>query len=1828
MASLELDLLGGFGARFGTGEPLAPLGRKSQLLLAFLALRAGEAQTREKVIGILWSDRGDAQARGSLRQELTVLRKTLGSLEPAPILIDGERLALAAAAVAVDVRRFEELIQSDETADLERAVVLYKGPFLDGLAVRDSACEEWLQHERERLRLLMLGVLDRLLARQMQAGALAPAAATAEAILAQDPLREDMHRTLMQLHAAQGRHGLALKQYRLCKDTLARELGVEPEPETERLQQEIQTRRTAIAAAMSGRPSAAAPVFAGSAGADEYYLMGRAFFLRNVWSKGALEVARQLFTQAIAIDPRHARAYAGLANCDCYRLLLGVPGVSFDAIAVNSVRALELGPDLAESHAARGLSFYTAGQHAAAGAAFEQAVRSGPELFEAHYFFARSCRAQGDHEKAAQLFERAAALNQSDFRALGLLVDEYRALGRLDDSLAAARHCLERVQVEVATQPNDGHALAFGSNILADLGEGERAEAWAARATAIDPDDPIVNYNLACTYAALERPDAALDRLRATFAAAPINRRAFFEWMRQDSALDPLRDHPEFRALAVQLEADIATSVPERTGAPPAPRRRDGRPAIAVLPFVNISGDPEQEYFADGLTEDIITDLSRVSALFVVARNTVFTYKGRAVEVRAAARELNVGHILEGSVRKAGDRLRITVQLIDGRSGGHLWANRFDRSLDDIFALQDEISHSIVDALKVKLLPEERALIASRPTANPEAYQYYLMGRSFFLRSGWGERALRVARQMFARAAEIDPQYARAYSGIANSDSYLMCMGDLTVSFQDILDNSERALALDPSLAEAHGAKGLALYTAGRHGEANVVLEHALRLGPDLFETNFFAARNFRAQGRYREAIPLFERAAELQPEDFRALGLVVNAYRSLGERDGTQSAARRCLERVEAEVALHPDNAGALAFGACVLGELGETARAEAWAAKTAALDPLDAITSYNLACAYVLIGKLDAAMERLERVYADPPFRHRSHVEWMKKDSSLEALHDHPAYQALVARLDAEIAQDSKAHGAGQRPAIAVLPFDNLSGDAGQDYFADGIVEEITAALARARSFFVIARSSTLRYRGRPIELPRVGRELGVCYLLQGSVRISGDRIRIAAQLIEAATAACIWVDRYEGRREDVFDLEDRITERIVGALEPTIRSAEIERARRKRPDSLEAYDYVMRALPHMLALTPEASAEALRLTMEAVRLDPGYARAHALAGWCHGWHVANGWTMSPRQFRADGMRLAHAALRLDADDPGVLTMVGATEIMLAGDLDAASAHIAKALALDPNSAWTWIRSGYLHVYRGEAGTALAHFERAAQLSPFDPLNFNRYAGIALAHFAAARYDEAIAWAEKARVERPGLPFAYRVLAAANMQLGRDGEARAAVQILLEQCPRLSLPEVMSTMPFADHEARRRFEDGLRQAGIPDAAPANATDRPAIAVLPFDNLSGDPGQEYFSDGLTEDLITALAHWRSFPVIARNSTFVYKRHTAAVQQVARELGARYVLEGSVRKDGNRVRVTAQLIDGDSGHHLWAERYDRELGDVFALQDELSQRICALIAPELERDGIKRAAAKRTADLGAWDYYLRGTAFLQQFTKDGNARAHAMFAQAIALDPDYADAHTGVAVGHNRDLLLQCAEDRAEAMREAMAAARRAVALDPASSAAHAALATAHLWRDEHDLSLAEAHQAVELNPNDAVALHALGNKSDLVGDPQGIARMERAQQLNPHDPDRHSHLCFLARAYVNARRYAEAAAAAEAAIRRRPGYPHAHFILAIALGHRGRAAEAQHALAECERLQPGFVAARADWRPYTDEAANAHLREGLREAGVDAFSRPAAALA
>ena len=428
-----------------------------------------------------------------------------------------------------------------------------------------------------------------------------------------------------------------------------------------------------------------------------------------------------------------------------------------------------------------------------------------------------------------------------------------------------------------------------------------------------------------------------------------------------------------------------------------------------------------------------------------------------------------------------------------------------------------------------------------------------------------------------------------------------------------------------------------------------------------------------------------------------------------------------------------------------------------------------------------------------------------------------------------------------------------------------------------------------------------------------------------------------------------------------------------------------------------------------------------------------------------------------------------------------------------------------------------------------------------------------------------------------------------------------------------------------FADmgeHEVKNIAEPvrAWRLQGQGEEAPDKAADegtifdQPAVAVLPFDNMSNDAEQDYFVDGLTEDIITALAAWRSFPVIARNSTSAYKGTSPDVRNVGRELGARYVLEGGIRKGGNRIRITAQLIDAESGHHLWAERFDRDLEDIFELQDELTQRITATVAPEVERAQQKLSTVKAPSDLGAWDYAQRGMAALFEFTGEGNARARELFAQALALDPGYSHAHAGVALAHNRDLMLELAESREAAAEAAHAAALKAVELDPGDSFAHTVLAIAHMWPSRYDAAVAQAERAVSLNPSNALALAALGTALDATGrHDDGIARLQEALRINPQDPRNHIFVNTIARAQLAAGHFAEAEAVARQAIIDRPDFPHAHYLLAAALASLDRPGEARAALDACERLQGGFVERRLNWAPYADAAINARLHAGVR---------------
>jgi len=424
--------------------------------------------------------------------------------------------------------------------------------------------------------------------------------------------------------------------------------------------------------------------------------------------------------------------------------------------------------------------------------------------------------------------------------------------------------------------------------------------------------------------------------------------------------------------------------------------------SVCVLPFANMSGEPEQEYFSDGISEDIITDLSNVSALSVIARNTAFTFKGQSLDVKDIAKSLGVSHVLEGSVRKAGNRVRITAQLIDGTAGDHVWAARYDRDLDDIFAIQDEISKAIVEALQVKLLPKEKTAIENRGTLSVEAYNLYLMARQQWVTGSVGdlrrdESIIRLCRQ----ATTLDPDYAQAWA--------LMALAQVELRFvhgqdEDALSAAERALEINPAVPEAHCIKARYLEEEGNADEAEKQIRTALNLNPNSWEVNREAARMLFRHGHIREAIPFFETASSLMESDWHNPVMLVTCFHSVGEEEQMRKAARLVVERAEKAIANNPANGTALTSGAHSLAVLGEKDRAREWINRALLLDPENRNMRYNAACAMaVQLGEVDEAVETLKRF-----FQTVTSTTWIRHaevDPDLDSIRADPRFKEMLA-------------------------------------------------------------------------------------------------------------------------------------------------------------------------------------------------------------------------------------------------------------------------------------------------------------------------------------------------------------------------------------------------------------------------------------------------------------------------------------------------------------------------------------------------------------------------------------------------------------------------------------------------------------------------------------------------------------------------------------------------------------------------------------------------------------------------------------------------------
>ena len=507
-------------------------------------------------------------------------------------------------------------------------------------------------------------------------------------------------------------------------------------------------------------------------------------------------------------------------------------------------------------------------------------------------------------------------------------------------------------------------------------------------------------------------------------ARLPIDVRAI-----HTTDLDGWRENPShpamqecLNALAAMIARSTAaqSAIAGNASATPSKVKVSPRYSICVLPFTNMSGDPEQEYFSDGITEDIITDLSKVSSLRIISRNSTFMYKGKNVDVPKVARELKVSHVLEGSVRKAGGRVRISAQLVDCEDNGHVWAERYDRDASDIFELQDEISHAIVKALRLRLMPEEKKAIERRGTDSVEAHDLYLMARQTYVTSQEDMRSAQAIVRLCTRATEIDPDYAQAWA--------LMAMGyrslrELGFESEDGMTAAERALALNQDLAEAHAVKGYILLMKGDTDAAAAEIEIALQLEPESYEANRAAGRLHYILRDYATAARLFEKTISLMDADVNSMGMLIGCYKALGDDAGVRRAAGFALEHANAILARDPNNSSAVVYSAYALASLGEGERAKSRMSRALVIDPDNWDMRYNFACA--LNGHLkdkEAALEMLKPLFVKitgPLLR------YMKADPDLVSLQNDPRYQAMVTDAEAHLASAKTAEQSANKKA-----------------------------------------------------------------------------------------------------------------------------------------------------------------------------------------------------------------------------------------------------------------------------------------------------------------------------------------------------------------------------------------------------------------------------------------------------------------------------------------------------------------------------------------------------------------------------------------------------------------------------------------------------------------------------------------------------------------------------------------------------------------------------------------------------------------------------------
>jgi adenylate cyclase len=809
------------------------------------------------------------------------------------------------------------------------------------------------------------------------------------------------------------------------------------------------------------------------------------------------------------------------------------------------------------------------------------------------------------------------------------------------------------------------------------------------------------------------------------------------------------------------------------------------------------------------------------------------------------------------------------------------------------------------------------------------------------------------------------------------------------------------------------------------------------------------------------------------------------------------------------------------------------------------------------------------------------------------------------------LAITAPAPVASNAAAPITAAHLSIVVLPFANLSADPAQDYFADGITENLTTDLSRIRNSFVIARNTAFAYKGKSLDAKAIGKELGVRYVLEGSAQREGTRVRVNAQLIDAETGAHLWADRFDEDVADLFKLQDEVVARLANTLGVELVKAEAEKgARSRNPDAI---DLTMRgwALARPSQQTKEKNEAARSVFEQALKVDP--TDADALAGDAYTYVNEYLWAKNPEtDYDAKIFGPADQAIALAPDTLWAYYVKG-VYLYYSHRADKAIDAADAGLLINPNFGPLWGVRGNANLFSGRFEQARSDILQSMRLSPREPLMAIGTKYLGDSELGLGNFDAAIDDYHKAIDLGMHQVWPYASLTAAYALAGKMDEAKSALAEARRLEPKLTVKWITPLAPPIPN-----LLQGLRKAGLPEDTPSEPAHL-SIVVLPFTNLSNDPNQDYFADGLTENLTTDLSRIRNSFVIARNTAFTYKGKSVDAKAIGKELGVRYVLEGSVQRDGTRVRVNAQLVDAETGAHLWAERFEEDVADLFKLQDQVVARLGNALGFELVKAEAGKSA--RSSNPDAIDLAMRGWATMWRSypeppkeKRDSHYAALALFDQALKADPNDAEALAGEAFTYMALFAFAEATDGTDFDAKIVDQADRAIALAPDNMQAYYAKSVYLAGTHRANEAARVADAGLAINPNSAPLLDARSLAQTALGRfEQAKSDAQQAMRLSPRDPEIPNRLINLGMAELGLGHFDAAVVEFQKAIDSGAHYFIPYVTLAAAYALEGKMEEAQTALAEARRLNPQLTVA---W--LTAHAPDVPpLFDGLRKAGL-----------